>query len=78
MKQGVSYKVSGQIQPRVAGAKVILDDGKIELSTTSLVDGKFEFEFTPTKIGVKQFRIVTESELGFIGSTSAFASVLVR
>ena len=78
MKQGVSYKVSGQIQPRVAGVKVILDDGKIKLSTTSLVDGKFEFEFTPTKIGVKQFRIVTESELGFIGSTSAFASVLVR
>ena len=78
MKQGVSYKISGEIQPRVAGVKVILDDGNINLATTSLVDGRFEFEFKPTKIGVKQFRIITESESGFIGSTSAFASVLVR
>jgi hypothetical protein len=78
MKHGVSYKISGQIQPRVAGIKVILDDGKIKSATTSLVDGKFEFVFKPTQVGVKQFRIVTESESGFIGSTSAYASVLVR
>ena len=78
MKHGVSYKITGQIQPRVAGIKVTLDDGKIQNVTTSIVDGKFEFEFTPTKIGVKQFRIVTESEPGFIGSASAYASVLVR
>jgi hypothetical protein len=42
------------------------------------IDGRFEFDFTPTKTGVMQFRIVTESELGFIGSASEFASVLVR
>jgi len=78
MKHGVSYKITGQIQPRVAGIKVALDDGKVQIATTSIVDGRFEFEFTPTKIGVKQFRIVTESEPGFIGSASAFASVLVR
>jgi spore germination protein YaaH len=78
MKRGVSYKITGQIQPRVAGIKVILDDGIIKSATTSLVDGKFEFQFTPSKTGVKQFRIVTESESNFIGSTSTFASVLVR
>ena len=78
MKRGVSYKITGQIQPRVAGIKVILDDGNIKSATTSLVDGKFEFQFTPSKTGVKQFRIVTESESNFVGSTSAFASVLVR
>ena len=78
MKRGVSYKITGQIQPRVAGIKVILDDGNIKSATTSLVDGKFEFQFTPSKTGVKQFRIVTESESIFVGSTSAFASVLVR
>ena len=78
MKRGVSYKITGQIQPRVAGIKVILDDGNIKSATTSLFDGKFEFQFTPSKTGVKQFRIVTESESNFVGSTSAFASVLVR
>ena len=78
MKRGVSYKISGQLQPKVPGIKVALDDGKSKVNTTSLVDGKFEFEFTATKIGVMQFRIVTESESGFIGSATTFASVLVR
>ena len=78
MKRGITYKISGQLQPRTPGIKILLDDGKVQQSTTSLVDGKFEFEVTVSKIGVKQFRIVTESEVGFIGSKSAFASVLVR
>ena len=78
MKRGVSYKISGQLQPKVPGIKVALDDGKSKVNTTSLVDGKFEFDFTATKIGVMQFRIVTESESGFIGSATTFASVLVR
>jgi len=78
MKRGVTYKVTGQLQPRVSGINVLLDDGKDQSSTSTLVDGKFEFEITPTKIGVKQFRIVTETEASFIGSKSAFKSVLVR
>ena len=78
MKRGITYKISGQLQPRTPDIKVLLDDGKVQQSTTSLADGKFEFELTVSKIGVKQFRIVTESEAGFIGSKSAFASVLVR
>lgn len=78
MKRGVTYKVTGQLQPRVSGINVLLDDGKVQLSTSTLADGKFEFEITPTKIGVKQFRIVTETEASFIGSKSAFVSVLVR
>ena len=78
MKRGITYKISGQLQPRTSGIKVLLDDGKVQLSTTSLADGKFEFEVTLSKIGVRQFRIVTESEAGFIGSKSAFTSVLVR
>ena len=48
------------------------------LSSQLFNDSKFEFEVTVSKIGVKQFRIVTESEAGFIGSKSAFTSVLVR
>ena len=78
MKRGITYKISGQLQPRTPDVKVLLDDGKVQQSTTSLADGKFEFELTVSKIGVKQFRIVTESEAGFIGSKSAFTSVLVR
>lgn len=78
MKRGVSYKISGQLQPKVQGINVALDDGKNKVKATSLADGKFEFEFTPTKIGVMQFRIVTDSESGFIGSATTFASVLVR
>ena len=78
MKHGVTYKITGQLQPRVPGVKVILDDGKIQESTITITDGKFEFSITPTKNGVKQFRITTEIEAGFIGSKSAFASVLVR
>ena len=78
MKRGITYKISGQLQPRTPDIKVLLDDGKVQQSTNSLADGKFEFEITVSKIGVKQFRIVTESEAGFIGSKSAFTSVLVR
>ena len=78
MKRGITYKISGQLQPRTPDIKVLLDDGKVQQSTTSRADGKFEFEVTVSKIGVKQFRIVTESEAGFIGSKSAFTSVLVR
>jgi len=78
MKRGVSYKVTGQLQPKVAGVKVTLDDGKNRTNTTSLLDGKFEFDFTPTKTGVIQFRIMTDSELGFIASATTYASVLVR
>jgi hypothetical protein len=78
MKRGVSYKITGQLQPKVPGIKVILDDGNKKIDTTSLADGKFEFEFTPTKVGVMQFRIVTEAESGFIGSATTYASVLVR
>ncbi len=78
MKRGITYKISGQLQPRTPDVKVLLDDGKVQQSTTSLTDGKFEFEVTVSKIGVKQFKIVTESEAGFIGSKSAFTSVLVR
>ena len=78
MKRGITYKISGQLQPRTPGIKILLDDGKVQQSTTSLADGKFEFEVTLSKIGVRQFRIVTESEAGFIGSKSAFTSVLVR
>jgi spore germination protein YaaH len=78
MKRGITYKISGQLQPRTPGIRVLLDDGKVQQSTTSLADGKFEFEVTLSKIGVKQFRIVTESEAGFIGSKSTFTSVLVR
>ena len=78
MKHGVAYKVTGQIQPRIAGIKVSLDDGNALASAETLTDGKFEIVVTATKIGVKQFRIVTEPETGFIGSKSAFTSVLVR
>jgi len=78
MKHGVAYKVTGQIQPRIAGIKVSLDDGSALASAETLADGKFEITVTTTKIGVKQFRIVTEPETGFIGSMSAFTSVLVR
>ena len=78
MKRGITYKISGQLQPRTSGISVLLDDGTVQQSTTSLADGKFEFEVTLSKIGVRQFRIVTESEAGFIGSKSAFTSVLVR
>ncbi len=78
MKRGVTYKISGQLQPRIPGIRVLLDDGKVQQPATSMDDGKFEFEITLSKIGIKQFRIVTESEAGFIGSNSAFTSVLVR
>ena len=78
MKRGVSYKVTGQIQPRVEGIKVALDDGAVQTTSITGADGKFEIAITSTKIGVKQFRIVTDSEAGFIGSKSAFTSVLIR
>ena len=78
MKRGVAYKVTGQVQPRVAGIKVVLDDGISQVDGITTVDGKFEIEVTSMKVGAKQFRIVTETEAGFVGSKSAFSTVLVR
>jgi hypothetical protein len=78
MKRGVAYKVTGQVQPRVAGISVILDDGITQVEGVTTVDGKFEIEVTSMKVGAKQFRIVTETETGFVGSKSAFSTVLVR
>ncbi len=78
MKHGVTYKVTGQIQPRIAGVNVSLDDGAKVSSGITNADGTFELEVTPTKIGAKQFRIVTEAESAFSGSKSAFTTVLVR
>ena len=78
MKHGVTYKVTGQVQPRIAGVNVVLDDGAKVGSGTTLADGTFEIVFTPSKIGAKQFRIVTDGEINFSSSKSAFVSVLVR
>ena len=78
MKRGVTYKVTGQVQPKIAGIKVILDDGSNVASGMTLADGTFIIEVTPTKIGAKQFRIVTDAESNFSGAKSAFATVLVR
>jgi len=78
MKRGVTYKVTGQVQPKIAGVKVILDDGSNVASGITLADGTFIIEVTPTKIGAKQFRIVTDAETNFSGAKSAFATVLVR
>ena len=78
MKRGVTYKVTGQVQPKIAGVKVILDDGSNVASGMTLADGTFIIEVTPTKIGAKQFRIVTDAESNFLGAKSAFATVLVR
>ena len=86
MKHGVTYKITGQVQPKVAGVNVILDDGSagsagISLKaprSITLPDGTFEIEFTPTKTGSKQFRILTEAQTGFSSSKSAFATVWVR
>lgn len=78
MKRGVTYKVTGQVQPKIAGVKVILDDGTNVASGITLADGTFIIEVTPTKISAKQFRIVTDAESNFSGAKSAFATVLVR
>ena len=78
MKRGVTYKVTGQVQPKIAGIKVILDDGTNVASGITLADGTFIIEVTPTKIGAKQFRIVADAESNFSGAKSAFATVLVR
>jgi len=78
MKHGVTYKVTGQVQPKIAGIKIILDDGTNVASGITLADGTFIIEVTPTKIGAKQFRIVADAESNFSGAKSAFATVLVR
>ena len=78
VKRGVKYKVLGEIQPRIAGVKVYLDDGSKQISGITTEGGKFEIEFSVSKIGFSQFRIVTESEGNFIGSKTLFTTVLVR
>ncbi len=78
IKHGRKYKVIGEIQPRVAGLKVYLDDGSSQTSGITTEGGRFEIEFSSSKIGFNQYRIVTESEGNFSGSKSLFTTVLVR
>jgi len=78
MKQGVTYKVSGEVQPRSEGINVYLESSDSTIATATDLNGSFEIEITPSKRGVVEYWIATDAKDGFAGSKSNLVPVLIR
>ena len=75
MKRGVSYRISGQIQPRVAGIEVQLNGGAI---ATTDAAGNFFFTVSEKTTGFRSYQLTTvENDLVHSASTQ-LVNVLVR
>ena len=83
IRSGVTYLITGQIQPAVAGVTVQLDDGVAAHSATwssakTLADGTFTLTLSASQIGVHSYRVIVPADLAFIASQTEFVKVLVR
>ena len=83
MKHGVSYTVSGFIQPRTAGVKISLDSQspgtfKDQPSTITQDGGAFALTVAISKPGTYKLRAVASQDLKFAATQSDFVTVLVR
>jgi len=86
IKHGVNYLITGQVQPKVAGVTVTLDDGtqgSAGVSTnmpsaTTDADGKFSISFAVPDVGVKRFRVITVPDSKLDAASSEFINILVR
>ncbi len=86
MKHGVTYVISGRIQPGEAGIRVQIDDGtpsgystfgKLVAATTE-ADGSYSIPLKVNSPGIYRIRIKSNSDSRFITSQSEFVTVLVR
>jgi spore germination protein YaaH len=83
MRAGVSYTITGQLQPYEAGITVQLDDGVTGHlqnlpSAKTTADGSFTLTFSAPTSGVHSYRIVLPADSKFTASSTDFVKVLVR
>ena len=83
MRAGISYTISGQVQPSGAGITVQLDDGvsgniKNLPRTQTAADGSFSLTLSALTRGVHSYRIVIPADSKFTASSTDFVKVLVR
>ena len=86
IKHGVNYLITGQVQPKIAGVTVTLDDGTEGSAGVSMNmppattdgDGKFSISFTVPDVGVKRFRVLTAPDSKLDAASSEFINILVR
>ena len=86
IKHGVNYVIAGQVQPKVAGVTVILDDGSqasagISIKTPTALtdaDGKFSITLSVPNVGIKRYRVVTTPDSKLDAANSEFINILVR
>ena len=83
MKAGVTYSITGQVQPKIGGVTVQLDDGTGAKASTmstvkTLADGTFTFTLAESRPGVKSYRILIPGDAAFMASKTEFVKVVVR
>ena len=83
MKAGVTYSITGQVQPKIGGVTVQLDDGTGAKASTmptvkTLADGTFTFTLAESRPGAKSYRILIPGDAAFMASKTEFVKVVVR
>jgi hypothetical protein len=82
----VPYVIAGQVQPKVAGVTVLLDDGSqgsagVSIKTPTAItdaDGKFLITLSVPNVGIKRYRVVTTPDSKLDAANSEFINILVR
>ena len=75
MKHGVSYRITGQIQPKVAGIVVQLNGGA---TATTDASGLFSFTITEKTVGFHTYQLTTLENDLVHSATTQLVNVLVR
>jgi spore germination protein YaaH len=85
MRHGVSYLVSGQVQPKVAGLVVSLENpsnprgvAAQPLTTTTDTNGNFSFTISNKAPGFYTYDLSTPADSNFAATTTPFVTVVVR
>ncbi len=84
IKAGMSYTVSGQVQPKVAGITVNLgivspsNSHIAPMTTTTDVNGNFSFTLSNTLPGFYTYQVSTPEDASYILSNSPFVTVVTR
>ncbi len=83
MKRGIFYSISGQIQPKVAGIVVQLDEGvnaSADLRPTAITDGdgSFTIRVAASQLGLYSYQVLVPADSHFVESQSDLVTVVVR
>jgi spore germination protein YaaH len=79
VKHGVTYSISGRVQPRAPDLIVKLQiNGQQVASANTSVDGGFTIPFTYDKIGIATVNLSIDSDSRYAVSTSSTSQILVR